>query len=142
FPRAELLAVSAVFLSLMISTLAAAPGQMELAGAGGFYDLLALSPAEPTTRRSLLSPPQGQPLLEPEDLPGSQLVAVETPEIGWLATWQTAYLDLLNGDDRALAGFYDPFSFQFAYGAAGAQPYRLGWYSYNDYVLMSRSPTT
>jgi hypothetical protein len=35
-----------------------------------------------------------------------------------------------------LAGFYDPFTRQFAYGSAGVQGYRLGWFSYNDFVYM------
>jgi len=70
------------------------------------------------------------------------LVQTETPQWSWLASWQSGYLWLMGDDGRALAGFYDPFSYQFAYGAAGPQPYRLGWYSYNDYVLMSNSPTS
>ena len=35
-----------------------------------------------------------------------------------------------------LNGFYDPFTRQFAYGSAGVQPYRLGWFSYDDFVFM------
>jgi len=31
-------------------------------------------------------------------------------------------------DDEWLGGFYDPFSRQFAYGSAGVQAYRLGWF--------------
>lgn len=38
-----------------------------------------------------------------------------------------------------LAGFYDPFTRQFAYGSAGVQPYRLGWFSYDDFVFMPRA---
>jgi hypothetical protein len=41
-----------------------------------------------------------------------------------------------SADDHSLADFYDPFSRQFAYGSAGVQPYRLGWFSYDDFVLM------
>jgi hypothetical protein len=37
---------------------------------------------------------------------------------------------------QELAGFYDPFTRQFAYGSAGVQPYRLGWFSYDDFVFM------
>jgi len=70
------------------------------------------------------------------------LVVCETPESSWLAYAQSTYLGLMHDDGLALPGFYDPFSYQFAYGSAGAQPYRLGWYSYNDYLLMTNSPTT
>jgi hypothetical protein len=73
-------------------------------------------------------------------IPG--VITTETPEIERLASWQSAYLGLLGDEGLALAGFYDPFSYQFAYGQDGAQPYRLGWFSYNDFVLMSRAPTT
>ena len=57
---------------------------------------------------------------------------------------QSAYLGML-GDRGALrlSGFYDPFSYQFAYGDAGtASPLPPGSYSYNDYVLMTNSPTS
>jgi hypothetical protein len=70
------------------------------------------------------------------------LVTAQTPEIPWLAWTQTTYLDLMADDAQTLAGFYDPFSLQFAYGDAGVQPYRLGWYSYNDFVLLPKSPTS
>lgn len=73
-------------------------------------------------------------------IPG--VITTEMPEIEQLASWQSAYLGLLGDEGLALAGFYDPFSYQFAYGQDGAQPYRLGWFSYNDFVLMSRAPTT
>jgi hypothetical protein len=73
---------------------------------------------------------------------GPEVIATEAPESDWLASWQSNYLDLLGDDGRALAGFYDPFTLQFAYGADDIQPYRLGWYSYNDYVLMTKAPTS
>jgi hypothetical protein len=43
--------------------------------------------------------------------------------------------------DQTLAGFYDPFTRQFAYGSAGVQSYRLGWLSYDDFVYMPRAGT-
>lgn len=73
-------------------------------------------------------------------IPG--VVTTDVPEIPWLASWQSTYLGFMGDEGLALAGFYDPFSYQFAYGQDGAQPYRLGWFSYNDFVLMSRAPTT
>lgn len=73
-------------------------------------------------------------------IPG--VITTEMPEIEQLASWQSAYLGLLGDEGLVLAGFYDPFSYQFAYGQDGAQPYRLGWFSYNNFVLMSRPPTT
>jgi hypothetical protein len=82
------------------------------------------------------------PTMEGDGSPGPSLAVCETPELSWLASAQSTYLGLLHDDGLALAGFYDPFSYQFAYGSAGAQPYRLGWYSYNDYVLMTNSPTS
>jgi hypothetical protein len=48
----------------------------------------------------------------------------------------------LNADDHWLPGFYDPFSRQFAYGSAGVQAYRLGWFSYDDLVFMPKSNAT
>jgi hypothetical protein len=39
----------------------------------------------------------------------------------------------------AQANYYDPFSNQFAYGNRGAQPYRLGWLSYDDGTYMPTS---
>src|SRR5207248_1604247 len=90
---------------------------------------------------SMIDPlPAVPPLAAAEEIRDSTQPAVvftESPESEWLASWQAGYLQLLGDDGRALAGFYDPFSYQFAYGSAGVQPYRLGWYSYNDYVLMS-----
>jgi len=91
-------------------------------------------PAEPPTPSP---PPIDQ---QPSSAPS--LVDTDTPELAPLATWQTSYLGLLGDEGKALDGFYDPFSYQFAYGDSGYQPYRLGWYSYNDFVLMSRSPTS
>jgi len=38
-----------------------------------------------------------------------------------------------------LPGFYDPFTRQFAYGSVGVQAYRLGWFSYDDFVFMPRA---
>jgi hypothetical protein len=67
---------------------------------------------------------------------------IETPERPVLSWCQLAYLGLLGDEGRGLAGFYDPFTSQFAFGNAGQQPYRLGWYSYNDFVLMRNSPTS
>jgi hypothetical protein len=46
------------------------------------------------------------------------------------------YLESLFDDSGQTTNYYDPFSRQFAYGSAGAQPYRLGWYSYDDFVWM------
>ena len=89
--------------------------------------------------------PAVPPLAAAEEIqhpPQPMVVLTDSPESQWLASWQSGYLRLIGDDGRALAGFYDPFTFQFAYGAAGVQPYRLGWYSYNDYVLMSSAPTT
>jgi hypothetical protein len=40
-----------------------------------------------------------------------------------------------------LAGYYDPFTRQLAYGSAGVQAYRLGWFSYDDFVYMPRAGT-
>lgn len=37
---------------------------------------------------------------------------------------------------ETLDGYYDPFSRQFAYGSVGVQSYRLGWFSYDDFVFM------
>jgi hypothetical protein len=95
---------------------------------------------------SLIEPlPAIQPVAPVEELAEPMqpiVVQTENPESDWLASWQAGYLHLVGDDGHALAGFYDPFTFQFAYGAAGVQPYRLGWYSYNDYVLMSSAPTT
>jgi hypothetical protein len=71
-----------------------------------------------------------------------RVIITETPDISSLASWQSSYLWLMGDEGKALAGFYDPFTFQFAYGENGYQPYRLGWYSYNDFVLMSSSPTS
>jgi hypothetical protein len=73
---------------------------------------------------------------------GLSYVITEMPESPWLASWQSAYQRLLGDDGAALVGFYDPFSLQFAYGNAGVQPYRLGWYSYNDFVMMPRVPAS
>lgn len=98
-------------------------------------------------------PPLPTPLRSPTtlssptaDLPtttstGNTLITTESPEVEWLASWQSAYLGLMSDEGRALLDFYDPFSYQFVYGQEGPQPYRLGWFSYNDFVLMSRSPT-
>src|SRR4051812_5943973 len=99
---------------------------------------------------SILEPLQGAApssgALAPEEgdftITPPSVVFTETPESAWLASGQSAYLEMLGDHGAALAGFYDPFSFQFAYGDVGAQPYRLGWYSYNDYLLMTNSPTS
>jgi hypothetical protein len=115
-------------------------------------------PGEPTTSKEPL-PIFGSSVLEPLPQPelqsagsgsnaivvdgaGPSAVVIEPPEDTWLAWGQSAYLGLLGDEGRALAGFYDPFSYQFAYGNAGQQPYRLGWYSDNDFVLMPDSPTS
>lgn len=37
-------------------------------------------------------------------------------------------------------GYYDPFTRQFAFGNAGFQPYRLGWYFYDELPWMPTSP--
>lgn len=37
-------------------------------------------------------------------------------------------------------GYYDPFTRQFAFGNAGFQPYRLGWYFYDELPYMPTSP--
>lgn len=37
-------------------------------------------------------------------------------------------------------GYYDPFTRQFAFGNAGFQPYRLGWYFYDEVPYMPTSP--
>src|SRR6478672_10677733 len=76
------------------------------------------------------------------DSPGPWVVGIDTPEGPCLAWCQSAYLKLLGDSGRVLAGFYDPFTYQFAYGNAGQQPYRLGWYSYNDFVLLPNSSTS
>jgi hypothetical protein len=39
-----------------------------------------------------------------------------------------------------LANYYDPFSGQFAYGNAGVQPYKFGWWSYDDATWMPTEP--
>jgi len=54
--------------------------------------------------------------------PGNAITVCESPELSWLAYAQSTYLGLLHDDGRALAGFYDPFSYQFAYGDASVQP--------------------
>ncbi len=100
-----------------------------------------LSILEPLPAVSPFVPPRAADQ-EMHDQSQPFLVTTENPDAAWLASWQASYLHLLGDDGHALAGFYDPFTFQFAYGAAGVQPYRLGWYSYNDYVLMSSAPTT
>jgi hypothetical protein len=39
---------------------------------------------------------------------------------------------IIAADDSARMRYYDPFSTQFAFGNRGVQPYRFGWYSYDD----------
>src|SRR4051812_25197538 len=101
-------------------------------------DLAAALPAAPQS--TMFMPSLIEPLATPPAEPagpelriadqtatGPSLVETETPEIESLASWQASYLWLLGDDGKALSGFYDPFSFQFAYGQNGHQPYRLGW---------------
>ena len=79
------------------------------------------------TSPSLIEPmtpsPAGELRQSPE-APLPSVVFAETPESDTLASWQGMYLGLLGSRGEALAGFYDPFSLQFAYGSAGVQPYR------------------
>jgi hypothetical protein len=75
-------------------------------------------------------------------IPPGGLVVTELPDSEWLAACQSTYLYWMGDEGLGLNGFYDPFSMQFAYGNRGVQPYRLGWYSYNDYVLMGNAPTS
>lgn len=39
-------------------------------------------------------------------------------------------------NELTFANYYNPFSRQFAYGNAGAQPYHLGWYFYDEVTWM------
>lgn len=39
-------------------------------------------------------------------------------------------------DELSFANYYNPFSRQLAYGNAGAQPYHLGWYFYDEVTWM------
>ncbi len=41
--------------------------------------------------------------------------------------------------ERLVAGYYDPFGWQFAYGMAGVQPYKFGWYSKDELVYVPES---
>ncbi len=122
-----------------------------LSSSGDFAGELAAAPQSTFLSESVLEPFPPLPAAASDMpsqasgeqlFPNSSVVITETPEIAPLASWQSGYLGLLGDEGKALAGFYDPFSFQFAYGDNGYQPYRLGWYSYNDFVLMSRSPTS
>ena len=38
-----------------------------------------------------------------------------------------------------MSRYYDPFTRQFAYGNAGIQPYKFGWYSYDDMTWIPTS---
>ena len=42
-------------------------------------------------------------------------------------------------DPEECLDFYDPFGAPFSYGWTGHQPYRLGWYSYQDVVILPRA---
>jgi len=48
----------------------------------------------------------------------------------------------LHGEIQTLPGYYDPFTRQFAYGSAGVQPYRLGWSSMDEIVVMPKATAT
>jgi hypothetical protein len=136
--------VAPLHLLVVISTLAAEPR------AAVTPVLVAAASPEPMFDGSLLEQPPSLAPWSPTQFgesldnrsAGPELIVTETPDSEWLASWQSSYLQLVGDDGHALAGFYDPFSFQFAYGSAGTQPYRLGWYSYNDYVLMTNSPAS
>ena len=73
---------------------------------------------------------------------GSSGWPVQTQDSSFLDALQSFCWDAITWQGQWLPGFYDPFSAQFAFGAAGTQPYRLGWYSYNDFVLMPDAHTT
>lgn len=47
----------------------------------------------------------------------------------------------LPAGDPLLANYYDPFGNQFVVGPHVAQPYRLNWYSYDDFTYIPTSPT-
>ena len=113
---------------------APAPATAQLAT---YFEPSTLEPYSPATTNS---PTAGETVAQLPTTPG--IIQTEAPEIERLAAWQATYLGFMQDDALAPAGFYDPFSYQFAYGKDGAQAYRLGWFSYNDFVLMSRSPTT
>jgi hypothetical protein len=98
----------------------------------------AINRNQPTESRIETQPAEA---IDPTGI-GLPMVTTETPELEQLAAWQSLYLGMLGDDGNALAGFYDPFSYQFAFGSEGAQAYRLGWYSYNDFALMPMAPTT
>jgi hypothetical protein len=132
-------AVQLLPLLLILSSPGDFAGELTAAPQSTFLPESVVEPFPPLPSASPNSPTQPS---DQQPAPNSSLVVTETPEIPSLATWQSSYLGLLGDDGKALAGFYDPFSFQFAYGDQGYQPYRLGWYSYNDFVLMSRSPTS
>src|SRR5436305_753577 len=107
-----MLAVSLVPLLLAVSTLAAEPS---------FFGPSLIEPARDAPPAAEVLPPAHTTDLDAEP----PLVVCETPESSWLAYAQSTYLGLMHDDGLALPGFYDPFSYQFAYGSAGAQPYRL-----------------
>ncbi len=43
-------------------------------------------------------------------------------------------------EPRVLEGYYDPFGWQASFGTNGPQPFRLGWVTYNDAVVIPTSP--
>lgn len=43
-------------------------------------------------------------------------------------------------EPRVLEGYYDPYGWQASFGTNGHQPFRLGWVTYNDFVLIPASP--
>jgi hypothetical protein len=124
-------------LLLIVSSTGNMAAEIPLAQQPTFFSPSVLEPFAPP-----LAPEEPQSWNSTEQANIPSLVASETPEIEALASWQASYLWLIGDEGKALSGFYDPFTFQFAYGQNGYQPYRLGWYSYNDFVLMSRSPAT